>query len=405
MKLSEVARIVDGRLQGPDAEVSHFRSDSRECKKGELFFALKGENFDGHAFVSDVYKSGAFAVVDHEIRGKPHIVVKDVRASLLELSRWKTKKAFKIAITGSTGKTTTKEILSSLLKRHGKVCKTIGNMNTHVGVSLSILNGIDDPDFCVIEIGARFPGDISEIAMVFEPDLAIITSIGSSHSAFMDVAKEKSSISKWTKGVVIYDGNEKLKQLIGGKGKIFTRYIDEVKYSGLETHVAIANDELALSGIWGRGQIRDMEMALSAVDEMNLSWSINDLKDLLLPNGRMNFEIVNGYTIVNDTYNASPESLYNTAEVASKMGQVVWVLAPMEEIRVNSLKRRLMKIFDEFHPKAVFTTKNGFYPFGLPYTLERFLNTINPGDIVIVKGSRVYKMEKILGEIRRALGA
>ena len=405
MKLSEVARIVDGSLQGPDAEVAHFRSDSRECKRGELFFALKGENFDGHEFVSDVYKSGAFAVVDHEIHGSSHIVVKDVRTSLLELSRWKIKNAFKIAITGSTGKTTTKEILASLLKRHGKVCKTIGNMNTHVGVSLSILNGIDDPDFCVIEIGARFPGDIAEIAMVFEPDLSIITSIGSSHSAFMDVAKEKSSISKWTKGVVIYDGNEKLKQLIGCKGKIFTRYIDEVKYSGLETHVAIVNYELALSGIWGKGQIRDMEMALSAMDEMNLSWSMNDLKDLSLPNGRMNFEIVNNYTIVNDTYNASPESLYNTAEVASKMGQVVWVLAPMEEIRVDTLKRRLMEIFDEFHPKAVFTTKNGFYPFGHPYTLERFLNTINPGDIIIVKGSRVYKMEKILGEIRRALGA
>ncbi len=403
MKLLEVAKVVDGKLRGIDAKIVHFRTDSRECKNGDLFFALKGKNFDGHEFVSDVYKCGAYAVVSREIYGNHHIVVKDVKSSLLELSRWKVRNAFKIAVTGSSGKTTTKEILAFLLAKHGTVCKTIGNMNTYVGVSLSILNGIDDPDFCVIEIGAQFPGDIAETAMIFEPDLSIITSIGSSHSAFIDVMKEKASISKWTKEVVIYDGNEGIKLLIGRKGKVFTRHIDWVKHVGLETQIAIEDKELNLKGIWGKGQIKDLEMALSVMDEMNLSWSIDDLRGFLLPKGRMNFENINGYTIVNDTYNASPESLYNTVEVASKIGQTVWVLAPMEEISMDDLKNKLMDIFNKFPPKAVFTIKNGFYPFGYPYTLKRFLDIIEPGDIIIVKGSRVYEMERILQEIRRTL--
>lgn len=403
MKLSEVAKVINGKLRGIDAEIMHFRTDSRECKEGDLFFALKGKKLDGHEFVSDAYKRGAYAVVDREIQGNHHIIVKDVKSSLLGLSRWKVRNAFKIAITGSNGKTTTKEILASLLEKHGVVCKTVGNMNTYVGVSLSILNGIDDPDFCVIEIGAQFPGDVAEIAMTFEPELSIITSIGSSHSEFINVIKEKTSISKWTKGVTICDEDESIRLLIGSKGKSFTRHIDLVRHRGFETQIVIANDELSLRGVWGEGQIKDLEMALSAMDEMNLSWSINDLKRLLLPEGRMNFESINGYVIVDDTYNASPESLYNTVEVASKIGRTVWILAPMEEIGVKDLKEKLINIFNRFRPKDVFTIKNGFYPFGRPYALEKFLDIIDPGDIIIVKGSRVYKMERILEEIRRAL--
>ena len=403
MKLSEVAKIVKGELRGFDAEIKKFKADSRECGNGDLFFALKGKKFDGHRFVMDVYERGAFAVVAREIKGGSHVVVEDVKASLLRIASWKVKNTFKIAITGSNGKTTTKEIIASLLKIHAKVCKTEGNMNTDVGVSLSILNGPENAKFCVLEIGAQFPGDIAKVAKVFKPDLSVITTIGSSHSAFMDVVREKSSISQWTKGAVIYDGNGKIGVLLGNRGRIFTKHVDDVKYEGLTTRLVVQKNELNLEGVWGKGQIKDLEMALSVMDEMGLRWSINDLKKLSLPKSRMNFEDVSGYILVDDTYNASPESLYNVAEVSSKLGETVWVLAPMEEVRLNEVSKELVKIFNEFHPKAVFTVKDGFYPFGSPYNLEKLLVTVKRGDVIVVKGSRVHRMEEILEELRGAL--
>lgn len=405
MKLSEISQILDGRLIGEDAEISFFCSDSRKSQKNTLFFALKGEKTDGHDFVREVYKAGGFAVVKKEIKGSSHIVVKDVWMSLMNLAAWKVKRSFKIAITGSNGKTTTKNAVAFLLKNHGRVCKTIENLNTDVGISLSILNSPKNPKYCVMEIGARFPKDVEKVAKVFEPNLSVITSIGSSHSAFMDVVREKSSISKYTKGTVIYDGDDRVKKRVKDKGKILKKHIFEVKYEDLCTLTKIGENEVKLDGIWGKGQIKDLEFALNVMDELKLKWTPKELENLSLPEGRMRFKRVRDFIIVDDTYNANLESLENVAKTAFDLRgkDVIWVLAPMKEIEIEDLDEKLMNIFKRFHPKDVFTVGEKFYPFGRPYSVKEITKKVKPNDIVIVKGSRAYKMERIAEEIREAL--
>ncbi|MGC8544437.1 UDP-N-acetylmuramoyl-tripeptide--D-alanyl-D-alanine ligase [Athalassotoga sp.] len=402
MKLSELAFIARGKLVGKDEEIAGFKSDSRECLSGDLFFALKGEKSDGHYFLKDVYSKGSFAVVDREIDFSPYVIVDDVRKRMLSLALSKIEKSVKIAITGSNGKTTTKEILSALLSDHGKVLKTEGNMNTDVGISLSILNGISDPDFSVIEMGAQKPGDIENLASIFKPDLSVITLVGSAHSAFIDVPKEKSSIANYTKNTVIYDGDVRLN--LRDKGLIYTEFVKLKGYKDLKTLVELDGKIFFMNEIWGSGQIKDLNMALSVLEYLGINFNSFDIEKIQMPSGRMNFERIGKYFLVDDTYNASPESFLNAVTTCAKFGNTIWILAPMKELNMDGVKEQLMNFFLRLKPKMVFTVENDdFYPFGIPYDLDKFLNILNSNDVILVKGSRFYKMERIVKEIKEEL--
>ncbi len=402
MKLSEVTFVVNGKLIGQDKTVFGFKSDSRECQAGDLFFALKGEKLDGHSFLKDVYSKGSFAVVDRKIDFSPYVIVDDVRKSMLNLAISKIEKSVKIAITGSNGKTTTKEIMASMLSNHGKVLKTEGNMNTDVGISLSILNGISNPDFSVIEMGAQKPGDIEILSSIFKPDVSAITLVGSAHSAFIDVPKEKSSIANHTKAVVIYDGDLRLK--LGNKGLVYTEFVKLEGYKDLKTLVKLNDKAFFLNGIWGAGQIKDLNMVLSVLQYLKIDFNPFDIEKIPIPESRMKFERIGKYFLVDDTYNASPESFINTAQTCANIGNAIWILAPMKELDMNEVKEKLMDAFSDLKPKVVFTVENdGFYPFGIPYDLNEFLNVLDPNDVILVKGSRFYKMENIVKEIKEKL--
>jgi UDP-N-acetylmuramoyl-tripeptide--D-alanyl-D-alanine ligase len=402
LRLAEVSSKIDGKLVGKDEKISKFITDSRACKNGDLFFAMKGERLDGHDFIKDVYAKGGFCVSEHPIPFSPYILVKNSKDSLLKLALSKIEPVFKIAITGSNGKTTTKEILSALLEKHGKVLKTEGNLNTDIGISLSILNGPSDPDFCVIEIGAQFPGDVGKISEIFSPDLSIVTSVGSAHSEFIDVPKEKSSIASYTKDAVIYDGDQRLS--LENKGIVYKRFVEFEAYDGLKTLLKSGNKRIVLSEIWGEGQIKDLNMALSTLNYMGIKWKVEDLEFIDLP--RMKAERIGSYFLVDDTYNASPESLFNSAKAFSRIGRVIWVLAPMKELKKDGIEEMLKGFFEELSPKAVFKVNDdeNFYPFGMAYTFEKLFQILEKNDIILVKGSRFYKMEKVVQEIKEGLG-
>ncbi len=382
MKLSELAFIARGKLVGKDEEIAGFKSDSRECLSGDLFFALKGEKSDGHYFLKDVYSKGSFAVVDREIDFSPYVIVDDVRKRMLSLALSKIEKSVKIAITGSNGKTTTKEILSALLSDHGKVLKTEGNMNT--------------------DVGAQKPGDIENLASIFKPDLSVITLVGSAHSAFVDVPKEKSSIANHTKNTVIYDGDVRLN--LRDKGLIYTEFVKLKGYKDLKTLVELDGKVFFMNEIWGSGQIKDLNMALSVLEYLGINFNSVDIEKIQMPSGRMNFERIGKYFLVDDTYNASPESFLNAVTTCAKFGNTIWILAPMKELNMDGVKEQLMDFFLRLKPKMVFTVENDdFYPFGIPYDLDKFLNILNSNDVILVKGSRFYKMERIVKEIKEEL--
>ena len=214
--------------------------DTRTIKRGELFIALKGEHFDGHDFVNEAVKIGANAVVINEEKysefenlSVPVITVKDTTIALGDLAEiWREKLTAKIiGITGSSGKTTTKEILASLLSMKYKVNKTVANNNNHIGVPLTILSTNNSHEVLVAELGSNHFGEISYSANILQPDYALITNIGDSHLEFLEnrngVLKEKVSLFEATlsrKGYLFVNNDDKMLK------KIFPKYLNRISF-------------------------------------------------------------------------------------------------------------------------------------------------------------------------------
>ncbi len=401
MKLSEVADKIDGVLVGKDREVLDFQTDSRKCEKNSLFFALKGKKRDGHEFVPEVYNRGAWAVVSKEVDFTPRIVVEDTLRALVSLAFLKVKKSFRIAITGSCGKTTTKDIVAKLLAQHGSVVKTVENYNTDVGISLSILNSPKNPRYAVLEMGARFKGDLNYLASIFKPHVSLITCVGSAHSKFIDPVVEKSSIAHETEKFVIFD-DDRIENLLNTKGKRARKYVSRVKYENFNTIVKIKGKNYTFKGIWGGGQIRDLELSLSMMDELGLTYDLEVLHHFKFPSGRMNVERVGKFILMDDTYNSNLESMENSAKTAWKIANenVIWILAPMEEIEVSTVLEKMKALEMKYKPLAIFNVKDGFYPFGEIFSIEKLKKAVRRDTVVLVKGARSYRLEELVEKIK-----
>jgi UDP-N-acetylmuramoyl-tripeptide--D-alanyl-D-alanine ligase len=185
-------------------QVQSVTTDSRTIARGDIYFALKGPNFDGNKFAKDALKDGAsYAVVDDpSIKGDNIILVEDVLKTLQELAR-SIRSEFDfpvIGITGSNGKTTTKELMRDVLRKQFKVHATHGNLNNHIGVPLTILNTPSDTEIAIIEMGANHVGEIASLCEISQPDFGFITNIGKAHlegfGGIEGVKKGKSELYK-----------------------------------------------------------------------------------------------------------------------------------------------------------------------------------------------------------------
>ncbi len=207
--LSQVAQWAGGRLLagGADARVTNICTDSRSLKAGDLFVALRGENFDGHAFVPEAAKLGGIgAIVEKAPLGLPAnfgiIEVLDTLRALQTLgANYRAGLSLKVVgVTGSNGKTSTKDFVTSVLGRKFRVAKTEGNLNNHIGVPLTLLRLDSTHEVSVVEMGMNHPGEIAPLAAMAKPDTAIITNIGSAHIEFMHtreaIAQEKGMLAE-----------------------------------------------------------------------------------------------------------------------------------------------------------------------------------------------------------------
>ena len=184
-QLSELARIGQGQLKGGDIEFTAVSTDTRTLGPGALFVALKGPNFDGHQFVAMAKDKGAVAaLVDHELAvDLPQVVAADPLAALSEFARdWRSRFSFPvIGITGSNGKTTTKEIAAAILTPLGPTLVTRGNLNNHIGVPLTLLGLEPTHRFAVIEMGANHLREIEHLASLSQPTIGLVTNAGAAH--------------------------------------------------------------------------------------------------------------------------------------------------------------------------------------------------------------------------------
>ena len=191
------ARMVcpsEAQVQGwsqVHAPVRGWSIDSRTIAPGDLFFAIKGERFDGHAFITDVLARGAVAAVVSErpaqITGTV-LEVPDTLAALQQLARWARRRWAKpvIAVTGSAGKTTTKDIIAEFLSVRLRAGKTAGNFNNHFGLPLAILRLPDDAEVAVLELGMNHAGEIRHLASIAEPQIGVVTNVGYAHVEAFD---------------------------------------------------------------------------------------------------------------------------------------------------------------------------------------------------------------------------
>jgi UDP-N-acetylmuramoyl-tripeptide--D-alanyl-D-alanine ligase len=199
-ELSQVAQVLCGAgLQTGERAVTGFSVDSRTLAAGDLFFALRGPHHDGHDYVADAFARGAAAaVVERSLDSAgPLLVVPDTLAALQSLAAWARRqwKGRLVAVTGSAGKTTTKDVIAALLSVALPVGKTVGNLNNHLGVPLSLLRLPGDARAAVIEIAMNHPGEIRRLAALARPQVGVVTNVGHAHAEFFpsidDVARAK----------------------------------------------------------------------------------------------------------------------------------------------------------------------------------------------------------------------
>src|SRR5437660_297127 len=230
LPLSQIAKFAGASLSSGDGSVmiDRLSTDSRTLKPGELFVALRGDNFDGHNFVESAVKSGAAgAIVESNWKGKvPEtfalILTKDTLQSYQQLAaNYRKSLTLKVvAITGSNGKTSTKDFSASVLGRRFRVTKTEGNFNNHVGLPRTILEATSRDEIAVWEIGMNHPGEVAALSKIATPDIAIITNIGIAHIEFMGsreaIAEEKAelALSVGPSGAVILNGDDEFSETI-----------------------------------------------------------------------------------------------------------------------------------------------------------------------------------------------
>lgn len=424
--------------------------DSRNIKKGTLFIAIKGERFDGHNFIDEVVKNGAASVLINEKNFKkiknyniPVITVNDTTIALGDVAKlWRSKLKTKIVgITGSAGKTTTKEILATILSEKFNVNKTASNNNNHIGVPLTILSTNEKHDVLVAELGTNHFGEIPYTAAIVSPDLALITNIGDSHLEFLKnrkgVFKEKSSLLTETikrNGKVFINNDDKILKEFGKsvKSKITYSLNEKVSYKAtIKGYDKLARPMIEIKSklksfitslpISGEKNVSNFTAAFAIASELGLTNSqiqkaVTKIKSY---NKRLEIRNHKSFTLINDTYNANPDSMKSSLDILSKIGsrkRKIAVLGDMFELGVESKSKHLglASFINKIKVDEVYTIGkmmklmnqklNGktkvHQHFADRESLKKHVQTFNIKDsVVLVKGSRGMKMEEFVSVI------
>jgi UDP-N-acetylmuramoyl-tripeptide--D-alanyl-D-alanine ligase len=436
------ARNID-KLAGTDfAGVS---SDSRKIGEGELFFALRGDAFDGHEFLAQAFAKGArCAVVDRRGLGRipggqPLFVVEDTTKALGALGRIHRRKFAipVIAVAGSNGKTTTKEMMSRVLGTTYEVLCTEGNLNNHIGVPQTLFRLTPKHDIAVVEIGTNHFGELEYLCGILEPTHGIITNIGREHMEFFKtlqgVAKGEGELFAALRsggfGYVNADDRYVLRQAKKLKKK-FSYGVSKKDVDVHGTFLRVNARGCAEFTVRAKGHKafpvrlavpgRHAMMNALAASAVGISHGVapakiqRALKGFRAVNKRMELLSVAGVRILNDTYNANPDSVLSALETLRSVqarGKKYVVLGDMLELGPGSPKehKRIGKIigasgFDElltFGPMAANITqgagKMAKRHFADKKALAEYLaGKISAGDVVLVKGSRGMKMEQVV---------
>ena len=459
--LEEIITATGGKLEGrPRASrFDEIVTDSSKVRTGSVFVALKGERFDGHRFVKDAINRGAGCLVVHQplraadLRTVAAVKVPDTLRALGDLAHFRREqyRPKVLAITGSNGKTTTKEMLAAILQRAslnrhsltGRVLKTEGNFNNLVGLPLTLLRLRKQHRVVVVEMGTNRPGEISRLAEIAAPDLAIITSVAPAHleglNSLVGVAKEKGALfsSMRPGGMIVVNLDDPWVQRLGqkfggrkvtyGEGGQIRAESGSLLDSGAMRFTLRAGDQRAQVrlNLVGQHNIANALGAAAMAYSLGISLSAirRGLESVKPYSMRMQLEKWRGIGIINDAYNANPASmiaaLKTLAEINSR-GERIAVLGDMFELGKQSQREHLRLgsylararldrayLLGERAPDV----RRGALRSGMKSDQvivgeshsdigKRLRAHLNKGDWLLIKGSRGMKMETVLSELK-----
>ena len=442
LSLSFIADVFQVALPCPDFVINKITTDSRTVQQNDVFFALSGDNFDGHDFVDEVLSRGAVCVVSRaDCVGKSGCLkVDDTLQALGVLAKaWRNKNAHipVLAITGSSGKTTVKEMTAAILRhKFGKnaVLATQGNLNNHIGLPLTLLNLRKNHRVAVLEMGMNHFGELDYLTHIAKPNISLINNalnahIGNDFNGVADIAKAKSEIyTGLNNGMAIYpfdDANKNIFQAACGTNQQRTFGIKNGDIFADNVQLHSTNSEFSLNI---KGQSIKVQLpAAGRHNVLNAAAAAALCADFVLPNeiaqGLADYQPVGsrlrminkdfGVRIIDDTYNANPDSMKAAIDVLSAFNAPrIFVMGDMGELGTQAA---------DFHAEigkyaqdkgieyALFTGElsqnaadavgeNGKW-FDNKNALTEYLKSlITPQTTVLIKGSRFMKMEEVVKE-------
>jgi len=453
ISLSEVLEATGGEIvfKGEHVLQSNVCIDTRVIKENDIFIAIKGDNFNANDFAVEASKKGASICIVDEIKFKKTelnkrtyvIKVIDSKKALLNLAKFYIHKLNLkvVGITGSTGKTSTKDLVAAVLSAKFKVFKTLGNFNNEIGLPLMIFKLDKSYDVAVLEMGMSDFGEIHNLCETSKPDIAIITNIGMSHIENLktreNILKAKMEITDFFNKdsvLIVNSDNDLLENIITSKYELIKTgiesvadfkacnlKIDEEKIAFSIMDKGTSIDNIIEVNIPGRHNILNSMLAVACARVMGMNYNEIALgfKKLEVTSMRLDIKKGEKFTIINDCYNASPDSMIAAIDVLCNISgsSKIAILGTMKELGddafevhkqvANYAKLKnidLLITLGEFNEayKEGFNDINKYKSFKTYTEVVSFLRgMISQNDVVLVKASRFMKIESIVNELTK----
>lgn len=444
LNLAEIIKAVDGEIivKNNEGIFNKISTDTRKIQENNLFIALKGENFNGNDYTIQAIEKGASIIIIDDVKFKIEdlknrgtiIKVKDTKEALGDLARFYRKKigVKVVGITGSTGKTSTKDLVAAFLSGKYKVFKTQGNFNNEIGLPLMIFELSKDYDIAVLEMGMSNFGEINKLASIALPDVGAITNIGVAHIEYLktreNILKEKMSITDFFENknsLIVNCENDMLKTIVEcdkfnlervGYDSSYNLYAKNIKLTSENTSFDVVTDDnknyrFTLNMV-GEHNVLNALIGIQIARNFGLTFEEME-KGLGNFNATsMRLEVINKdkFTIINDSYNANPDSMKAALEVLKNYSgsRKIAVLGTMGElgdyaeeahIQVGEFAKDKADIllttgeFKEYYKKGfgertmVFESKQEL--------MQRLTDMIKVNDTILIKASRSAKFEEI----------